>query len=119
MHASHGGSWGEIARPLQAPYDKLSTMVFELGENQASEPVETENGWYIVRCGKITPGTQASFTDVQDEIRQRLTEQKFERLSTRYMVELAGNATVSSMESFVRAAIRRVLDQEWEEPANP
>jgi hypothetical protein len=105
LHAEAGGSWGMIGRPLQAPYDVLSKPVFEYAEGQVSEPVETESGWYIIQCGRIEPAQQRAFVDVQDEIRADLMERRFEKLSTDYVLRLAEKATISSLDSFVTAAV--------------
>ena len=45
-----------------------------------------------------------------------MIEKKYERASLDYMVKLADRATISSLESFLMAATRRVLA---EEPAAP
>jgi len=108
LHADSSGSWGQIGRPLQSPYDAVSRLVFEYEEGQVSEPIETETGWYIVKCGRIQPASRRSFVEVQDEIRNELMERRFNRLSADYVVGLAVNATISSLDSFIEAAMRRV-----------
>ena len=45
--------------------------------------------------------------DVQDEIRQELTERKYARVSADYVLKLAENATVSAIDPFVAAATQR------------
>ena len=107
-HAPQGGSWGVISRPLQPPYDEVSRRVFELEEGQWSEPVETPTGYCIVRCGRIQPAAERSFLEVQDELRRELTERKYTRAATEYILRLAENATVSAIEPFVAAAVKRV-----------
>lgn len=106
-HGERGGSWGPIGRPLQAPYDQVSGLIFGYTEGQFSEPTETETGWYIVKCGPIAPATERSFADVQDELRGELMERRFARLSTDYVLKLAEKATVSSLDLFVAAALQR------------
>jgi parvulin-like peptidyl-prolyl isomerase len=112
VHAAHGGVWGEITRPLQPPYDELSKLIFGFQEGQTSEPIETERGWYIVRCSKITPARNPAFTDVQEQIRETLSEEKFQRLSAEYMNKLASKATMSSLEAFLNSAVRRVIQDQ-------
>lgn len=102
-----GGSWGMIGKPLQAPYDKLSAMIFQFTEGQHSEPIEQADGWYIVRCGRIEPGASRSFLEVQDEIRKALTDARYNQLSREYVMRLASKATVSSIDQFVKAAVAR------------
>ncbi|MFH1746717.1 MAG: peptidylprolyl isomerase [Planctomycetota bacterium] len=110
LHAAEGGAWGEIGRPLQAPYAEASKLIFGYSANQYSQPLEIAHGWCIVQCGRITHATRQSFADVQDEIRQKLTERKLQKLSSAYMIRIAANATVSGAESFMRQGLRRVLE---------
>jgi len=107
LHAEAGGSWGMIARPLQPPYDAVSKPIFEFQEGQVSEPIETPTGWYIVKCGRIAPASQRPFVEVQEEIRRDLAERRFAKLSVDYIMRLAEKATISSLDSFVDAAVRR------------
>lgn len=112
VHAAQGGLWGEIGRPLQPPYDQVTKLIFGYAAGQHSAAVETERGWCIARCGQITPATRQTFTQAQDDIRARLTEQKFERLSSAYMMRVAGNATVTGLDDFIRAGVRRILTEQ-------
>jgi len=108
--AERGGSWGLIGRPLQPPYDTVSRLIFDYEEGQVSEPIETDTGWYIVRCNRIQPARQRSFTEVQGELRDELMERRFAKLSTDYVLRLAENATIASFETFVAAAVRRATE---------
>lgn len=110
FHAEDGGSWGMIGRPLQPPYDQVSRLIFEFEEGQVSEPIETETGWYIVRCGKIQPAREQAFVDVQDEIRTTLMDRRFAKLSTEYVLRLADSATISALDPFITAATRRAIE---------
>ncbi|MEW6198339.1 MAG: peptidylprolyl isomerase [Planctomycetota bacterium] len=107
LHADTGGSWGFIGRPLQPPYDAVSQKVFEFTAGQVSEPIETEAGWYVVKCGEVRPAAEKTFAEVQDQIRAELTERRFAKLSTDYVLRLAEKATISSFEPFIAAAVRR------------
>jgi len=117
-HAAQGGAWGEIGRPLQPPYDEVSKLIFSFQEDQVSEPVETRHGWCIVRCGRVNPAYQPSFAEVQEQIRQELTDRKFEQLSNECMLRLAEKATLSSLDSFLNAAVRRAVAGELPAAAN-
>jgi hypothetical protein len=107
LHAESGGSWGLIARPLQPPYDVASKLIFEHEEGWTSDPLETDSAWLVVRCGRIEPGGQRSFTEAQDEIRADLRERRFNRLSAEYVLKLAADATISALDTFINAAVER------------
>ena len=117
LHADTGGSWGFIGRPLQPPYDVVSQRVFEFVAGQVSEPIETDVGWYIVKCGEVRPAAEKTFAEVQDQIRAELSERRFAKLSTDYVLRLAEKATISSFEPFIAAAVRRA--EQVFEPATP
>lgn len=116
LHAADGGSWGLIGAPLQPPFDQASRWIFEHGPGQPSEPIETAAGWCIVACGEIRPAARLSFEQVQDELRQELFRERFNRLAGEYMLKLARDAAISSLESFIRAVVRRASDPDWPEP---
>ncbi len=107
LHAEQGGSWGPIGRPLQPPYDEVSRLIFGYEEGQQSKPIETGSGWYIVQCGRVNPAQRQSFVDVQDEIRQELMERRFTKLSVEYVLDLAEKATISSLDLFINAGVKR------------
>jgi len=51
--------------------------------------------------------TQITTPFVQDEIRAEIMERRFNKLSMEYVLKLAGNATISSLDAFVSAAVQR------------
>lgn len=108
-HASQGGSWGTITRPLRGVYAEVSKRAFSLGANQHSEPIETETGWYIVGCGEVSEARLTPFAEAQDQIRAAMSEERFAQVYTAYVRRLAANVSVSSVEAFVNEAVRRAL----------
>lgn len=109
VHAEDGGSWGQIGRPLRAPYDEVSKLVFGFQPGRYSEPIEVDAGWFIAGCGVIEPATHKSFGDVQDEIRQELQELRYARLAGDYVYRLAERAAISDLEGFIDRAVERAL----------
>jgi hypothetical protein len=105
LHADEGGSWGQIGRPLQPPYDAVSKPVFDWTEGQVGEPVETDRGWYVAKCGRVEPARQRAFVEVQEEIRADLMERRFQKLAMDAVLKLAEKATISSLDAFVTAAL--------------
>jgi len=117
VHAAEGGSWGPIGQPLQPPYDELSRRIFTFDQGQYSAPIETATGWYIVQCGTINAATQTPFSEMQDEIRSELRNQRFIKLAGDYVVGLAGKATISDLDAFVDRAVERAVA--WAEQPRP
>jgi peptidyl-prolyl cis-trans isomerase SurA len=108
--ASEGGSWGFIGAPLRAPLDEISSKIFDYSTGQKSEPIELEDGWYIVACGAISPGKTYTFMEVQEQVRHGLTEERFEQLASDYIMRLADKATISDLRSFLEATARKALN---------
>lgn len=111
--ADEGGSWGMIGKPLQPPFEEISARVFKLGSGQHTEPIETEQGWFIVGCGKIEPAVEPSFAELQEKIRDEMMEERYNRLAAEYFIRLASSATVSSLDTFVDACTRRALAADY------
>jgi parvulin-like peptidyl-prolyl isomerase len=86
-----------------------SGRIFEYVQGQTSEPIETETGWYIVRCGKVVTGEQTPFAEVQDDIRTELEDRRFNEEATKFIRELATTAAISPMEPFVNVALERAV----------
>ncbi len=111
LRVEEGGSWGMIGRPLQPPYEAVTKLVFDMLEGQYSDPTETERGWCIVGCGAIRSASKRDFADVQDELRDQIMEQRFAKLSVDYILDLAEDATISSLGAFVDSAIKRIKER--------
>jgi len=113
LRAAQGGAWGPIGQPLQPPYRQASQRIFQMQEGQISEPIETETGWFIVKCGRIEGGTSEPFVEVQDRIRRKLTDERFNRLAADYVLRLAEKATISDLRGFIDAAVKRATGGAW------
>lgn len=111
--AVNGGNWGQIGRPLQPPLDEVSARVFKLDEGAHTEPIETETGVYIVGCGEIRRPERVTFADVQAEIKQELEDRRLGELSQRHMMALVEQASLSSLQDFINAAVRRASNPNW------
>ncbi len=113
-HARDGGSWGQIGLPLKKPpYDELSARIFRMRSGEYTQPIKTDVGWFIVGCGRIEPAVRKSFAEVQDEIRDKLEQERFDRSRARYMAKLAQRATISNMQPFIERAVEQVVTGRW------
>jgi len=116
LHAESGGSWGLIGEPLVAPFDGLTGRIFTFRQGQYSEPIELEDGWYIVGCGRIEAAQRKTFDQVQPELREELRRKRFEKLANGYVVRLAEEATVVGLESFIDASLALAQSSRWPAP---
>lgn len=109
VHAAAGGLWGDIALPLMPPYDRATQRLFEMREGDVSEPIETDAGWCIVRCGRITAAQRPAFADVQARLRTDLETRRLNELIGEYVARKAERAAISPLDPFIATAVRRVL----------
>ncbi|MFO0838970.1 MAG: peptidylprolyl isomerase [Phycisphaerae bacterium] len=112
-HAEQGGLFGEVGKPLQAPYETASKQVFAFSSGQFTEPLETPTGWIIAGCGKIAPAVHKTFAEAQDQIRDELTDERFNQLASDYVIRLAEKATISALDAFVVTALDRASGENW------
>lgn len=113
LNAAQGGSWGPIGAPLQAPYDQVSKLIFDYAEGQHSEPLECGNAYVIVGCGRIVPAKVTPFLEVQEQVRTQLIDERFNHLANEYVMRLAEKATLSSLDAFVQAAVKKATSPEF------
>ncbi len=108
LKADEGGHWGYITRPLRAPYDEPTGRIFDFTAGQTSEPIEMPDGWVIVHCGDVEEESAPTFEQVQGELRRDIETRRLNDLMNDYMIRLASRATITSLDAFVDAALRRL-----------
>jgi len=58
------------------PDADLAKAVFAAPADAVSEPVKGALGWYVLKVVKVTPGSEKTFDDVKDALRNRLLAEK-------------------------------------------
>jgi peptidyl-prolyl cis-trans isomerase D len=73
-----GGVAVELADATQAefPSPELGRAVFAAPPDQVVGPVQGPFGWNVLRVTKVTPGSERSFDQVKDELRNRVLADK-------------------------------------------
>lgn len=94
--AASGGKWDLTTKGsyIVKPVDEA---IFTLPPGQVSGPIEGPKGWHIVRVDELQKGGAVSFVEAQEEIRRILREQKVVKETQRYVQELAGKATITTI----------------------
>lgn len=113
LYAAEGGGWGPIGKPLTGAYAEVSKRLFSMSEGQVSEPIETETGWYIVKCGKVVAESRPGFVESQEKLREEFLNKRFNELASDQIIKLAEKAQISGLESFIREAVRIASDPAW------
>ncbi|MBN9559620.1 MAG: SurA N-terminal domain-containing protein [Alphaproteobacteria bacterium] len=73
-----GGSAIDLTDAKQAefPSPELGKAIFAAAPDAVSDPIHDAAGWAVVRVTKVTPGTERSFDQVKDELRDRVLAEK-------------------------------------------
>ncbi len=98
-NAGAGGVWESI-RPgsLRPRYKKPTDALFSLAEGQVSEPVEADEGLFLVKCTRIEPQRRVPFADAQAEMREKVAERKRNEALGKHLQKLVEQATVDRTE---------------------
>ena len=98
---SNGGAVGEISPgSLAQPYQEPDRVLFDLGENQISDIIETDDSFFLVKCGKKTPTKEPSFEEAQAKLTENLLDRQFDERRAEYIVKLWAKGTIEKYQEF-------------------
>lgn len=106
--ASDGGDWGVIHEPLAGRWEEPSKQFFQLPRGGVSDVIETDDSFFIVKCGKTTGGVTTSFADAQPEIVRRLKTIKFRKLKAEFLQKELNQANVGEIDAFYRRVLQQI-----------
>jgi len=106
--AEQGGNWGMIEQPLQGRWQAPSKRLFEMKEGETSEIIETPDGFFIVKAGKVEPGKTQTFDEAQTQIANTLKQRRFLKLRADFLQNELKQSTIGSLEEFVAEVLRAV-----------
>ena len=84
-----GGAFGTVTRG--EPFQKAAFAL--KADAEMSEPVQTQMGWHIIRRDEHLPESIPGMSEVKDEIRERLEQQKLMALMSRKRAEIMQRRT--------------------------
>lgn len=87
-----GGDLGWFKRGELVP--ELEKAAFALQAGGISEPVKTRFGWHVVKVEERRKAAARDFTEIADQLRERLYREEMERQTQRYVDELKGEAVI-------------------------
>lgn len=81
LRAAEGGAWGRVTREgVRERFLPAIEALEQLSEGGVSPIIETEDGFYLVRCDEFQPGFEPDFESVQPELHERYVRATFNRL---------------------------------------
>ena len=106
--ASKGGVWPMYPKGNLAE-ESVEAAAFELEEGQASDVIETERGFYLVKARQVQPGKVTSFEQAQGDILDILRKEQFQEMQSEYMNKLYERSTVFQPEGFIQLAVDKAV----------
>jgi len=106
--AEDGGDWGVIHEPLAGRWEEPSTRFFKLPRGGVSDIIETEDSFFIVKCGKVSGGVTTPFAEAQPIIVNRLKSQKFRELKAEFLQDELNQANIGEIDAFYRRVLQQI-----------
>ena len=108
LHADDGGIWGEVSvADVRERFVPAVEALADLAEGAYTEPIETADGFFIVKCHKLIPGVEPDFVSVQPELGEIYHRAMFNQLVNERVAELREKATIepADLDTFYRALL--------------
>lgn len=112
LRASTGGAWPSIGKEdVRERFQPAVDALFSMEVGEVSEPIETDEGFFLVRCEEIDGPADESFVEAQPDLREGLMQARFMELVTESVEELRRkrNVTDFDLEVFHRDLVRAVM----------
>ena len=113
LHADEGGEWGWVTPgSVRARFEPAMKALYALPEGAISNVVETEDGFFVVRCDEVDPGVEPDFQSLQPELTDRFFRQKFNRAIAELIDELRAKADIQPADAraFHDAVVQAAID---------
>lgn len=112
LRASTGGAWPLIGKEdVRERFQPAIDALYSMKVGEVSEPIETDEGFFLVRCDEIDGPPNDSFVEAQPDLREGLMQARFMELVTESIEELRRkrNVTDFDLEVFHRDLVRAVM----------
>lgn len=86
------GDLGIVLKGDLAP--EIDRVAFSLPQGAVSDPIQTRNGWHIVKVRESFPVSYRPFSDVKAEILKREQDTQFQKKLQEYLEKLKGEAVI-------------------------
>lgn len=103
---SAGGAWAEISPgSLRPRYQPVVDALFRMQPGERSGIIEGPDAFFIVRCDALAPGRRQTFEEAQDELIERILDQRYAEIQNEYIAKLMRNAILVNEAAFLQALI--------------
>ena len=112
IKAKDGGVW-----PLMAADTFRETQVeqtaFRLKVGEMAGPIETKQGFYVVKVRRLQAGRVVPFEEAQETITQTLRNRMYLDLTEKYFRDLYGKALITRSEEFHQLVLKRAAEEHF------
>lgn len=113
--AAQGGDLGGYTKGYMPA--ALENVVWTMKPGEVTKPIKTEHGYLILKVEDHTKAGQASLSDVEDEIREKLYSPRMQPKIREYLTELRKSAFLEIKPGFVDSGAAPGMDTRWKDPA--
>jgi len=99
LHASEGGAWGWVTTgSVRERFEPVVDALYRLEVGEVSKVLETQDGFFLVRCDEIDAGLVPEFEDAQPELSRQLFRRAYNRLIMERVAELQSKAQIEPVD---------------------
>jgi hypothetical protein len=110
--ARYGGVWRALnPESLREEYQPVIKALIKLEAGGVTEIIETEKHYFIGKLINFKSQQMREFAEVQDEIREKLRQQEWEKYSTKISRDLMQKSTIGDVEGFVKQVLEQAYAQ--------
>ncbi len=112
--AADGGIWGFVnPESVQDRFAPALAILQTLQQGQVSDVIETPDGFFLVRCDVLDPGSNPDFQTVQPQLRELLFARAYNKKIGELVMELRKTARIEpeNLEPFHAAVVSAALSK--------
>ncbi len=113
LHADEGGAWGWVLPgTVRERFEPAVDALYRLEAGAVAGPIETANGFFIVRCDEADNGFEPDFETMQPQLQEAYGRNRYNRLVTEHVSELRRKSGVDmrTLERFHQAVVQSALE---------
>ncbi len=112
LHADEGGSWGWVTKgSVRERFEPAVEALHSLDAGSVSNIIETDDGFFLVRCDQIDPGHEPDFQTLQPRLKERVLIESYNRLVVEQVAQLRSKARIEppNLERFHAAVVEDAM----------
>ena len=110
--AADGGVWGFVnPESVQERFAPALAKLQTLRPGQISDVIETPDGFFLVKCDELDPGTNPDFVSVQPQLRDQLFARAYNKKIAELVMELRKSSKIEpeNLEPFHAAVVASTM----------